>query len=68
MNDWIKEAITGLLGGILTSGGAYLTAVQETPLPEITSTQWSIICVTGAMGVFGAWKALLSRPPKRVEK
>ena len=68
MNDYGKEAVAGLLGGLITSATAIGTALQETPLVEMSGGQWMMIGMGGFVAAASTWKALLSKQPKRVQE
>jgi len=65
MKSWHKELIAGALGGILTSGNAFLAVMQEVELfSQITDGQWAQIIGGGIVGVIVAWRTLLTKSPK----
>ena len=68
MNEYGKEAVAGLLGGLITSATAIGTALQETSLAEMSGGQWMMIGMGGFVAAASTWKALLSNPPKRISK
>lgn len=68
MNEYIKEGLAGLLGGLITSATAVGTALQETALVDITPGQWVMVGMGGFIAAATTWKALLARPPRRTEK
>ena len=68
MNEYAKEGVAGLLGGLITSATAIGTALQETPLAEMSGGQWMMIGMGGFVAAASTWRALLSKPPRRIEQ
>jgi hypothetical protein len=65
--EYVRESLAALLAGAMASGTAVITALQETPVAEMTQGQWITIGVGGFLAAAQGWKQLLSRPPKRME-
>jgi hypothetical protein len=65
--EYVRETLAGLLGGAMAGGTAVVSVLQDTPLKEVTDSQWITICVGSFLAAAQAWKQLLSRPPRRME-
>lgn len=67
MNETAREVLAGVLAGSMAAGTAVVTALQETSLTDMSDGQWVTIALGGFLAAAAGWKALLSRPPERVE-
>ncbi len=65
MNSTAKQFLAGLLGGLMASGTATVTVLQETAFNAVTTGQWTVIGLGGALATFSAWRTLLVESPKR---
>jgi hypothetical protein len=63
MNELGRQLIAAGFGGVVATGNAAITVLMETPYEEVTTGQWIVMCVLGAVAAFGAWKTLLTRSP-----
>ena len=65
MNETAREVLAGVLAGGMAAGTAVVTALQETPLADMSDGQWVTISLGGFLAAGAGWKALLARPPQR---
>ena len=63
MSDAVKQVLSGLVGGLITSGTATLTLLQDTPLVYVRPGEWATIAIGGTLAALAAWRTLLAAPP-----
>ena len=62
MNATLKGFLSGLLAGSITSAGAIITALQETPIELMAAGQWVTIGLSGFLASAVGWRTMLTRP------
>jgi hypothetical protein len=63
MADTIKQFMSGLIGGVMASGTATVTLLQDLPLHDIRPGHWLSIVIGGLLAALAAWRTLLAEPP-----
>jgi hypothetical protein len=64
MNNAIRQAVSGVLAGGIASATAVVTALQETPLAEVSDGQWVTVGLGGFLAAAAGWRTLLAAPEK----
>jgi len=64
MKQPLKQVLSGLIGGLMASGTATVTLLQDTPLMYIRPGEWLSIVIGGLLAALAAWRTLLADPPK----
>lgn len=65
MKDTLRQILSGLIGGVMASGTATITLLQDTPLAYIRPGEWVSIILGGLLAALAAWRTLLADPPSK---
>ena len=60
MNATVKGFISGTLAGSIATATAVVTALQETPLAEISDGAWVSAGLGGFLAAAAGWRTLLA--------
>ena len=64
MNATVKGFVSGVMAGGIATSTAVITALQETPLADISDGAWVSAGLGGFLAAAAGWRTLLANPGK----